>query len=166
MVRSYGLCRPRCRRPYVTATWQRLSGYWMMARTSRTRVQGYTPLHFAVLHEFAAVALELVRRGADVRARDPTGEDPLMLTALSNRISDTDAARVARALLARGADVHGTHGKDAIPRVGQYTPLYVAENRNKEMLAVVLREFGAALSPRNLRPTGRGLTPRGGPNSR
>ena len=106
------------------------------------RVQGYTPLHFAVLHGFAAVALELVRRGADVRARDPTGEDALMLTALSNRISDTDAARVA--LLARGADVLGPPGKDAIPRAGQYTPLYIAENRNKEMLAVVLREFGDA----------------------
>ena len=33
--------------------------------------------------------------GADLNARDPEGEDPLMLAALSNAITDADAARIA-----------------------------------------------------------------------
>ncbi len=35
------------------------------------RLQGYTPLHLAVLYGRAEAALELIGRGADVSARDP-----------------------------------------------------------------------------------------------
>jgi hypothetical protein len=107
------------------------------------RHRGSTPLHVAVLAGQAASALELIARGADVHALDAQGEDALMLAALSNRITDADAATVARALLERGADVHGPRGPDANPRFGEYTPLYMARNRKKTKLAAVLKAFGA-----------------------
>lgn len=108
------------------------------------RMQGYTSLHLAVLYGRAEVALELISRGADVNARDSQGEDPLMLSALSNSITDVDAARVARALLERGASVYGPKGSEANPKCGEYTPLYMAKNRKKTKLASVLKEFGAS----------------------
>jgi uncharacterized protein len=108
------------------------------------RLQGYTPLHLAVLYGKAEAALELIARGADVNARDPRGEDSLMLAALSNSIADADAALVARALLERGVSVHGPKGPEANPKYGEHTPLYMAENRKKTMLAAALKEFGAS----------------------
>ncbi len=108
------------------------------------RLQGYTPLHLAVIYGQAEAALELIARGADLSARDPLGEDPLMLTALSNSITDADATRVARVLLEHGVSVYGPRGPEANPKYGEYTPLYMAENRKKTKLAAVLREFGAA----------------------
>jgi hypothetical protein len=107
------------------------------------RLQGYTPLHLAVVYGRAEAALELIARGAEMNVRDPDGEDPLMLTALSNSISDADAARIARVLLERGASVYGPRGPEANPRYGEYTPLYMAKNRKKTKLAAVLKEFGA-----------------------
>jgi hypothetical protein len=111
---------------------------------TETRLQGYTPLHLAVIYGQTATALELIARGADVDALDPQGENPLSLAAMSNSIDDADAARVARALLERGASVDGPRGPDAKPGDRPYTPLYMAETRNKAMLATVLREFDAA----------------------
>jgi hypothetical protein len=108
------------------------------------RLQGYAPLHLAVLYGQAEAALELIGRGADVNARDPQGEDPLMLTALSNSITDADAARIARVLLERGVSVYGPRGPEANPRYGEYTPLYMAKNRKKTKLGIVLKEFGAS----------------------
>jgi SAM-dependent methyltransferase len=108
-----------------------------------TRIQGCTALHLAVLGGHAEVSLELIRRGADLKARDGMGEDPLMLAALSNRITDADAARIAEALLERGADVHGPRGCDANPLHGEYTPLHMAKSRKKSKLAAVLQRFGA-----------------------
>lgn len=107
------------------------------------RRQGYTALHLAILYAHAEAALELIGRGADVRALDPDGNDSLMLAALANSLSDNDAARVARALLERGVPVHGPKGPDANPEFGEFTPLYIAEHRNKAMLIAVLKEFGA-----------------------
>lgn len=107
------------------------------------RVQGYTPLHLAIIYGHAEAALELIARGADITARELTGEDPLMLAAESNRITDEDAARVAEVLLERGAPVHGPRGVVADPTQGEYTPLFMAENRRKTKLAAVLRAFGA-----------------------
>jgi hypothetical protein len=107
------------------------------------RLQGLTPLHWAVLYGRAEAALELIARGADINARDPEDEDALMLAALSNSIEDADAARIARALLERGVSVHGPKGPEANPRSGEYTPLYMAKNRKKTRLAAVLKEYGA-----------------------
>ncbi len=108
------------------------------------RLQGYTPLHLAVLYGQAEAALDLIGRGADVNARDPQGEDQLMLAALSNSITDADAARVARALLERGVSVYGPRGPEANPKHGEYTPLCMARNRKKTRLAAVLKELGAS----------------------
>ena len=107
------------------------------------RLQRYTPLQLAVIYGQAGAALELIARGADVNARDPMDHDPLMLTTLSNSMTDEDAARVARALLERGAMVHGVNGPTAEPEAGEHTPLYIAELRKKTRLAGVLRSFGA-----------------------
>lgn len=107
------------------------------------RLQGYTALHLAILYGHADTALELIERGADINARDPNDEDPLMLAALSNSITDADAALIARALLERGLAVYGPRGPEANPVYGEYTPMYMAKNRKKTKLAAVLQEFGA-----------------------
>jgi hypothetical protein len=107
------------------------------------RLQGYTPLHLAVIFGKRDAALELIARGADINARDPLGEDPLMLTALSNHITDAAASRIARVLLERGASVHGPRGAVADPERGEYTPICMAKHRKKAKLAAVLKEFGA-----------------------
>ncbi|MGL4423620.1 MAG: ankyrin repeat domain-containing protein [Gemmataceae bacterium] len=108
------------------------------------RLQGYTPLHLAVLYGQVEAALELIDRGADINARDPEGKDPLMHAAQSNSITDKGAAQVARALLERGVSVYGPRGPEANPKHGEYTPLYMAKNRKKAKLAAVLKEFGAS----------------------
>jgi hypothetical protein len=105
-----------------------------------TRLQRFTALHLAILYGHREVALELIARGADSRALDPLRFDALMICATSNSMKDEDAARVARALLERGVDVHDPRGE---PELTQYTPLYMAKNRKKTRLAKVLREFGA-----------------------
>lgn len=103
-----------------------------------TRLQGFTALNLAVLYGSIDAALELIARGADIGAENPAGDDPLMGTALTNALGDADAARIARALLERGADPHSPRGKG-----GGNTPLFMAKNRKKTALAKVLREYGA-----------------------
>ncbi len=39
--------------------------------------------------------------------------------------------------------MHGPWGRDANAEYGEYTPLFMAKDRKKLMLATVLREFGA-----------------------
>lgn len=107
------------------------------------RLQGYTPLHLAILYGRAEAALELIAHGADVNSRDLQDTDPLLLTALSNSISDEDAAKVAQSLLERGASVHGSRGPNANPESGEFTPIYIALNRKKTRMVAVLRQFGA-----------------------
>ena len=106
------------------------------------RLQRYTPLHLAVLYGQVEAALELLQRGADIHARNPQGDDPLLLAAMSNAVTDANAVKIAVALLERGAPVHGPWGA-AASNVGEYTPLDMAESREKTELAVVLRQFGA-----------------------
>ncbi|MEO0590119.1 MAG: ankyrin repeat domain-containing protein [Pseudomonadota bacterium] len=102
--------------------------------------EGHTPLHNAILCGLPEVALALLERGADPKAvyagfgnGDPV--DPLMEAALSNSLSDANAAVVAKALLERGVDPNGE-------RDG-YTPLVMADVREKSQMMEVLREFGA-----------------------
>jgi hypothetical protein len=105
------------------------------------RQQQFTSLHLAITYGHVDVALELIARGADIKALDPLGEDPLMICAMSNGIDDADAAQIAHVLLERGVDACSPRG-DA--EVGpQYTPLEIAINRKKSKLAKVLRQFGA-----------------------
>jgi hypothetical protein len=106
----------------------------------QTVSQGFPVLHSAILAGHADVALELIAHGADIHALDLFHGDPLMSCGTSNQITDEDAARVARALLERGADPHRPRGK---PDLAQDTPLYMARNRKKRKLEKVLREFGA-----------------------
>ena len=100
------------------------------------RTQGYTALHLAVNSGHADVALELIARGADVKATVHR-HDALMLCALSNSCGDAAAARIARALIERGVTVHGARGS------GHNTPLGIAKHRAKGELIAVLTEFGA-----------------------
>ncbi len=97
--------------------------------------EGSTPLNTAVLAGHRSVALVLIERGANIQAVDKRGSDILMATALSNRISDEDAAVIARAILERGVLPNGKRGS--------YTPLFMARNRKKTHLEAVLLEFGA-----------------------
>lgn len=107
------------------------------------RLQGCTALHWAVLYGRVEVIAELIARGANLNARDPLGNDSLMLAALSHRMSDATSARIAKMLLERGVPVHGPHGPEANPRLGETTPLHIARQHNRSKLAAVLEEFGA-----------------------
>lgn len=104
------------------------------------RQQGYTPLLLAVGNGRVEAALELIKRGADVNARDREGFDALIWTALSNALSDDDAALLAKELLERGAPASGMRGG---PEWAGFTPLFMANNRQKRKLTEVLAEFGA-----------------------
>lgn len=102
--------------------------------------EGHTPLHNAVLCGCPDVALLLLERGSDPRAvyagfgaGKPV--DALMEAALSNSLTDEDAATVAEALLKAGVDPNGE-------RDG-YTPLVMAEVREKKEMMAVLRRYGA-----------------------
>jgi ankyrin repeat protein len=105
-----------------------------------SRQQRCTALHLAVIYGRVEVALELIKRGADIQALDVLHHDPLMICATSTGISDNDAARVARVLLEHGADPQAPRGD---PELAQHTPLYMAKNRKKTRLAKILRKYGA-----------------------
>lgn len=97
---------------------------------------GCSPLICAVLGGFRDVAIELIHRGANVTYFDAYLEtDALMATALSNRITDADAAEIASELLTRGVDARSSRGR--------HSPIGMARNRNKVKLELVLLEHGA-----------------------
>lgn len=97
--------------------------------------QGSTPLYGAVVSGHRDVALELIEAGADVHAINLRKEDALMAAALSNVLTDEDAAIVASKLLFQGVSASG--------RRGDYTPLFMALHREKSSLALLLRQSGA-----------------------
>ena len=107
------------------------------------RLQGYTPLQMAVIYGHAQTALELIRRGANIHALDPMGQDSLMLAVLSNSASDDVAAVVVTALLERGASPHARSPSEEFPLACSLTPLELAVQREKQKVAAVLRRFGA-----------------------
>lgn len=112
-------------------------------------VQDTTPLGMAILCGHVGAAKLLLQAGANPNG--PPGESMLMQTALSNTIEDSDAAEIARELIGLGADLNGGPVTDTTPieldengDVVPMTPLSMARNRDKAMLASVLLEHGAS----------------------
>jgi ankyrin repeat protein len=66
-------------------------------------VQGYTPLHFAVLNNYMPLMDWLKDHGADPNSREQSGDRPLHVAIISDHSSD---GRVILALLRMGADVN------------------------------------------------------------
>ena len=92
---------------------------------------GYTGLHLAILGGHVDAALTLLTHGADPNRPDPSDGAPLFLCAAANPLSDDGAARVAQALLMRGADP--TRMGDA-----GLSARALAESRGKTLMAGVL----------------------------
>jgi hypothetical protein len=100
------------------------------------RLQRYTPLHLAILYRHEEAALLLIERGADVGARDPLGQDPLMLLA-GGSLDEAAAVRVTRALLARGAKVSAMPPEFA-ELMGFTSPSEAARQFGRDELAALL----------------------------
>ena len=60
---------------------------------------GQTPLHWASWNNHIEIAMLLIARGADVRAKDDDGKTPLHRASWNNHIE------IAKLLLDRGAEV-------------------------------------------------------------
>ncbi|HYH66994.1 MAG TPA: ankyrin repeat domain-containing protein [Urbifossiella sp.] len=101
--------------------------------------QKHTALLLAVLYAHPQIALLLIEKGAKLSARCPQGWDALVLCGQARELKDEPAARIARALLERGAKANGKRGSQYMYKK---SPLQAAAN--KPTLQAVLREFGAA----------------------
>src|SRR5262249_18122693 len=100
-----------------------------------SQIQGYSGLHLAILHAHVDAALLLISKGANpnLLTGDDDDETPLHLCALSNSLSDSDSATVARALLSHGAD-------KTVRTATGHTAASFAEVRNKTAMLEVLRQ--------------------------
>jgi len=94
------------------------------------RVSGATPLHAAVYYQQAAVVEELLRRKANINARNGLGLTPL------HNCASSGTEEIAKMLLAQGADVSITN------KAGK-TALAYAIEKNRPDMAEVLRRHGA-----------------------
>lgn len=96
-------------------------------------IQGYSGLHLAILRGHIDAALLLISKGANPNlvVGDDGDETPLQLCALSNSLSDSDSATVARALLSHGAD-------QATTTSSGHTAASLAKSRGKTSLLRVL----------------------------
>ena len=103
-------------------------------------LQSTTPLGMAILGGHVDAAKLLLKAGADPQG--PPGESMLLNAALSNVMTDADAAEIARDLSALGADPNGGPVGDE-GDMDPLTPLFMAQNREKLLLAQVLVENGA-----------------------
>ncbi|MEL7481378.1 MAG: ankyrin repeat domain-containing protein [Pseudomonadota bacterium] len=103
-------------------------------------LQSTTPLGMAILCGHVDAAKLLLKAGADPQG--PPGEAMLLNAALSNVLTDADAAEIARELIALGADPNGGPAGDE-PDMDPLTPLSMAHNREKLLLVRVLKENGA-----------------------
>lgn len=100
--------------------------------------QKHTALLLAALYAHPDVAVLLLESGAKLAARCPQGWDALVLCGQARELADAPAARIARALLERGAKPNGKRGSEYRYKK---SPLQAAAN--KPALQAVLREFGA-----------------------
>src|SRR5262249_50478295 len=92
---------------------------------------GYSGLHLAILGGYVDAALMLISHGADPNRKAPTGNTPLHFCASARELTDEDSARLATALLARGANPSSVDREGLLPRE-------LAELRGKSKLADVL----------------------------
>lgn len=95
------------------------------------RHQGYSPLHLAIIYGREREAVFLVENGADVNLTDKDGNTPLELCASANVLNDEQSARLASALLGRGAR------RDHVGENGM-TAAQIAAIRKKDSLAQLL----------------------------
>lgn len=96
-------------------------------------VQGFTPLHVAILYGHDIIAKLLIDSGSKFNKCDRYGKSPLEFCALSNSLSDSQCALLARSLIGRGADV-------SIKSPEGWTALDYAINRKKVLLQAELQK--------------------------
>lgn len=94
---------------------------------------GFFPLGLAAFFRHADVVDHLVAKGADVRA---VAKNPMRVTALHSAVADGGDRRIAKALIAAGADVNAKqrHG---------WTPLHGAAHSGDHEIVQLLLERGA-----------------------
>ncbi len=68
-----------------------------------TRLQGYAPLHLAILYGHVEAVKLLLEAGADPNLLDAQGMTPIELCALATQLGDDESQQIARMLLAKGA---------------------------------------------------------------
>jgi hypothetical protein len=110
--------------------------------------EGDTPLHAAAFSYDAEMARDLITRGADVRARNRRGAEPLHAATIGNPDSPTwDPARqhdVIVVLIEAGADPNAT-------AIGGVTPLHRAVRNRCSAAVETLLLAGADPDLRNIR---------------
>ena len=71
---------------------------------------GWTPLHYAAVHDSIDVAQLLTEKGAEVDARDKYGDTPL------HRVVQKDSLSVGKLLITNGADIDAMNKYGHTPR--------------------------------------------------
>jgi len=95
-------------------------------------LQGYSPLHLAILFGNISIARLLIERGANVTSVDLDGNSPLHLCALSRSLDDDQSAALASLMINRGANAA------SVSRDG-HTAISYADDRGKPKLGKLLR---------------------------
>ncbi len=97
---------------------------------------GFTPLHYAALHGHKEVAEVLMANGADVNARDSSGQTPLHFAVAGGR------KEIAGLLVSKGADVNARNNSGE-------TPLHLAVHNGRNEIAELLIAKGAELEAKD-----------------
>jgi ankyrin repeat protein len=111
----------------------------LLERGADPKACGSGVLFTAARFNDAKLATLFLDRGADAKARDPRGQTPLHVAAMSSAVD------VARLLIDRGANVNartrGAYEDDAAPP--KYTPLHFARSGGNQAMIKLLEEHGA-----------------------